>query len=124
VLRPYRGEPIIRQIPVKIPTSTPKGTLRILVSDGDTLDRAHRVVSNFGRKLELDQTITLLNNEHVNHSLYVSLLENSPQALVQEMDELEGAGARVPAAGGASKDLASDLGLDADELAPAAADAE
>lgn len=84
VLRPYRGERIVRQIPLKIPTSTPKGTLRILVSDGDTLDRAHRVVSNFGRKLELDQTITLLNNEHVNHSLYVSLLENSPQALVQD----------------------------------------
>src|SRR5256714_342445 len=84
VLRPYRGERIVRQIPVKIPTSTPKGTLRILVSDGDTLDRAHRVVSNFGRKLELDQTIALLNNEHVNHSLYVSLLENSPQALVQD----------------------------------------
>jgi len=84
VLRPYRGERIVRQIPLKIPTSTPKGTLRILVSDGDTLDRAHRVVSNFGRKLELDQTIALLNNEHVNHSLYVSLLENSPQALVQD----------------------------------------
>jgi len=84
VLRPYRGERIVRQIPLKIPTSTPKGTLRILVSDGDTLDRAHRVMSNFNRKLELDQTIALINNEHVNHSLYVSLLENSPQALVQD----------------------------------------
>ncbi len=38
-LRPYRGDRIVRQIPIKIPTSTPKGTLRILVSDGDTLDR-------------------------------------------------------------------------------------
>lgn len=84
VLRPYRGERIVRQIPLKIPTSTPKGTLRILVSDGDTLDRAHRVMSSVGRKLELDQTIAVLNNEHVNHSLYVSLLENSPQALVQD----------------------------------------
>jgi len=28
---------------VKIPTSTPKGTLRILISDGDTLDKMHRV---------------------------------------------------------------------------------
>ena len=39
LLRPYRGESILRQIPVKIPTSTPKGTLRILISDGDTLDK-------------------------------------------------------------------------------------
>ena len=37
VIRPYRGERLVRQIPIKIPTSTAKGTLRILVSDGDTL---------------------------------------------------------------------------------------
>ena len=42
VLRPYRGEGIVRQIPVKIPTSTSKGPLRILVSDGETLDRVRR----------------------------------------------------------------------------------
>src|SRR4029077_6111335 len=34
VLAPYRGERIVQQIPVKIPTSASKGTLRILVSDG------------------------------------------------------------------------------------------
>src|ERR1700729_1673441 len=38
VLAPYRGERIVQQIPVKIPTSASKGTLRILVSDGETLD--------------------------------------------------------------------------------------
>ena len=43
LLKPYRGESIVRQIPVKIPTSTPKGTLRILISDGETLDKMHRV---------------------------------------------------------------------------------
>src|SRR5271156_2746392 len=32
VLAPYRGERIVQQIPVKIPTSASKGTLRILVS--------------------------------------------------------------------------------------------
>ena len=30
LLKPYRGESLVREIPVKIPTSTPKGTLRIL----------------------------------------------------------------------------------------------
>ena len=39
VLRPYRGDGIVQQIPIHIPTSTSKGPLRILVSDGDTLDR-------------------------------------------------------------------------------------
>src|SRR6202171_5015144 len=42
VLAPYRGERVVHQIPVKIPTSASKGTLRILVSDGETLDHASR----------------------------------------------------------------------------------
>src|SRR5260370_35071901 len=42
VIRPYRGERLVRQIPIKIPTSTSKGTLRLLASDGDTLDRVRR----------------------------------------------------------------------------------
>jgi hypothetical protein len=42
VLAPYRGERIVQQIPVKIPTSAGKGTLRILVCDGDTLDHVGR----------------------------------------------------------------------------------
>jgi hypothetical protein len=82
VLRPYRGERIVRQIPVRIPTSTPRGVLRILVSDGDTLDKGHRPVPGFARNYDLASTIALLNKEHSNSSLYVSLLEASPQAQV------------------------------------------
>jgi hypothetical protein len=84
VLRPYRGERIVRQIAVKIPTSTPKGNLRILVSDGDTLDRTRRLGTAFGRGLDLGSTIALLNKEHANNRLYVSLLEANPQAMVED----------------------------------------
>ncbi len=84
VLRPYRGERMVRQIPVKIPTSTPKGTLRILVSDGDTLDRTRRAGAGFGRRMDLGSTIALLNKEHSNDRLYVSLLEANPQAMVED----------------------------------------
>src|SRR6266568_3453182 len=82
VLRPYRGERIVRQIPVRIPTSTPRGVLRILVSDGDTLDKGRRPVPGFARNYDLASTIALLNKDHSNSSLYVSLLEASPQAQV------------------------------------------
>ncbi len=84
VLRPYRGESIVRQIPIKVPTSTPKGTLRILVSDGDTLDRLRRVTPALARKLDLASTIAMLNKEHANTQLYVSLLEANPQAMVED----------------------------------------
>jgi hypothetical protein len=84
VLAPYRGERVVRQIPVKIPTSASKGTLRILVSDGDTLDRAAKANPAFGRKLDLASTIALLNKEHSNNRLYVSLLEADPEARVAD----------------------------------------
>jgi SpoIVB peptidase S55 len=82
VLAPYRGERIVRQIQVKIPTSASKGTLRILVSDGETLDHMGHANPAFGRKLDLASTIALLNKEHSNNRLYVSLLEADPEARV------------------------------------------
>src|ERR1700722_13694105 len=84
VLAPYRGERSVRQIAVKIPTSASKGTLHILVSDGDTLDRVGRGSAAFGRKLDLASTISLLNKEHSNNRVYVSLLEADPEARVAD----------------------------------------
>jgi len=84
VLAPYRGERSVRQISVKIPTSASKGMLRILVSDGETLDRVSRVNPAFGRKLDLASTIAVLNKEHANNRVYVSLLEADPEARVAD----------------------------------------
>ena len=84
VLAPYRGERIVQQIPVKIPTSASKGTLRILVSDGETLDHIGHANAAFGRTLDLASTIALLNKEHSNNRVYVSLLEADPEARVAD----------------------------------------
>jgi hypothetical protein len=84
VLRPYRGEVILHQIPIHIPTSTSKGPLRILVSDGETLDRVRRSSPLLGRKMDLASTISLLNKQHVNNRVYVSLLEADPEAMVAD----------------------------------------
>jgi SpoIVB peptidase S55 len=84
VLRPYRGDRIVRRIPVRLPTSVAKGTLRILVSDAETLDRARHMSPGAGRGLDLNSTIELMNKEHLNDHLYVSLLEANPQATVED----------------------------------------
>ena len=84
VLRPYRGEVILHQIPIHVPTSTSKGSLRILVSDGETLDRIRHASGPLGRKLDLASTISLLNKQHVNNRIYVSLLEADPEAMVAD----------------------------------------
>jgi hypothetical protein len=84
VLRPYRGDRIVRRIPVRVPTSAPKGSLRILVSDAETLDRSRHSTPAMGRRMDLHSTIEILNKEHLNDHLYVSLLENNPQATVED----------------------------------------
>jgi hypothetical protein len=84
LLRPYRGDPVVEQIPIHIPTSVSKGPLRILISDGETLDRLRHSTPRIDRKLDLASTIALLNKEHVNNRVYVSLLEADPEAVVAD----------------------------------------
>ena len=84
VIRPYRGERLVRQIPIHIPTSASKGTLRILVSDGDTLDRMHRAAPMMSHGLGLAPTIALLNKERSNDRVYVSLFDSDPEAMVAD----------------------------------------
>ncbi|HZQ66973.1 MAG TPA: SpoIVB peptidase S55 domain-containing protein [Terriglobales bacterium] len=83
VVRPYRGDPIVHQIPIHIPTTASKGPLRVLISDGDTLDHARRGMP-LGRKLDLASTVSYLNKQHVSNRVYVSLLEADPEAMVAD----------------------------------------
>jgi hypothetical protein len=84
LLRPYRGEAVIVQVPVHIPTSASKGsTLHILVSDGDMLDRLRRGPGT-AQKLDLASTIGVLNKQHANNRVYVSVLDEDPEAMVAD----------------------------------------
>jgi hypothetical protein len=84
LLRPYRGEAVIEHVPVRIPTSASKGsTLHVLVSDGDMLDRLRRG-PNAAQKLDLASTIGVLNKQHVNNRVYVSVLDEAPEAMVAD----------------------------------------
>jgi hypothetical protein len=84
VLRPYRGERMIQQIPIHIPASASSGSLHILVSDGETLDRIRRGPPLLSSRLDLASTIASLNKLHVSNRVYVSLLEGNPGAIVAD----------------------------------------
>jgi hypothetical protein len=84
VLRPYRGERIVQQIPIHIPASASQGSLHILVSDGETLDRIRRGPPMLSSRLDLASTIASLNKLHVSNRVYVSLLEGNPGAIVAD----------------------------------------
>ena len=79
-LRPWRGEPMQREVKLKIPEGIARGDHRILLSDADTLNRMQNAAAFMNRFLNLPQTVSLLNQERTNNRLYVSLVSSSPTA--------------------------------------------
>jgi hypothetical protein len=85
LLRPYRGAARVEETTVHVPEQATRGTaLRVLVTDGDTLNRASHGFSFGGAgggNAGLDQLIALLNRERRNDRLYVGLFAPSPTIL-------------------------------------------
>jgi SpoIVB peptidase S55 len=84
LLHPYRGPARIEETAVRVPDQIAHGTsLRVLVTDGDMLNRASRgfVFSSGSAVTGLDQLIALLNRERRNDRLYVGLFVPSPTIL-------------------------------------------
>jgi hypothetical protein len=83
-LRPYRGDAIQREFKIKIPEGIAKGDHRILLSDADTLNRVQNQAGMANRFLDLPETVSLINQERSNNKLYVSLVESSPTAYLDD----------------------------------------
>ena len=85
LLRPYRGPARVEETTVRVPEQATRGTtLRVLVTDGDMLNRASRGFSfggAGGSGAGLDQLIALLNRERRNDRLYVGLFAPTPTIL-------------------------------------------
>lgn len=85
LVRPYRGAPQIEETTVRVPEQASRGTaLRVLVSDGEMLNRASRgfaFANAGGGPAGLDQLISLLNRERRNDRLYVGLFVPAPTLL-------------------------------------------
>jgi len=85
LLRPYRGAAQIEETTVRVPEQVSRGTnLRVLVCDGEMLNRASRgfaFAGVGGGPAGLDQLISLLNRERRNDRLYVGLFVPAPTML-------------------------------------------
>lgn len=88
LLRPYRGEPFIREVPITIPDQASRGNLQVLVSDAEVLDRARQPFPGASQNQlhGLDELIRTVNRERQNDRLYITLLQNSPTLLVEDKE--------------------------------------
>jgi hypothetical protein len=85
LLRPYRGEPFIQQIPITIPPQTARGTLQLLISDGETVDRTVDPAAGMQGPLPgLEELIKLINRGRQNDFLYATLLQPTTTLLIED----------------------------------------
>jgi SpoIVB peptidase S55 len=89
LLHPYRGPARVEQTTLHVPDQIARGsTVRILVTDGDMLNRASRgfAFAGSGGSVGLDQLIAVLNRERRNDRLYVGLFVPSPTILWEDKE--------------------------------------
>jgi hypothetical protein len=80
---PWHGEARNVRVPVRLPPNLPEGPVRLLVSDGGTLDRLLHPPQFNAQPLDVAATIAQLNSTHPSDQLYVTLLAPEPQAAVE-----------------------------------------
>jgi hypothetical protein len=80
-VRPWHG--VVHSVPVTVtlPASLPEGPVRLLVSDGATLDRLEQSPRS-SQTLDLAGTIAQLNSAHAEDRIYVTLLTGDAEAVV------------------------------------------
>jgi hypothetical protein len=88
LLRPYRGAAFLQEIPVTIPAQASRGTLQLILSDADYLNRNVQSLasSSQGQLPGLEELINLVNRERRNDRLYASLLQATPTMLVEDKE--------------------------------------
>src|SRR6185312_12833443 len=84
ILHPYRKPQRVIHLDTRLPATLSTGPIRLLVSDGTTLDHTLGLIpSASAPALSLGQTIAHLNRLHPTNKLYVTLLAPVPQANLQ-----------------------------------------
>jgi hypothetical protein len=81
MFRTYRGEDVVRTLPIEIPYNA-SGSLSLLVSDGGRLGMNEQREARAPQPRSVDQIIKTLNKGRRNNSLYIKLLGSDAGAVV------------------------------------------
>ena len=80
-LRTYRGEDVLRTVPIEIPANA-RGSLQVVVSDGQRLGQAEQREARVTQPRTVEQLVRMLNKGRRNNTLYVKLLSGDAGAVV------------------------------------------
>jgi hypothetical protein len=81
-LHPYQAEPRLVKVKVRLPAELAPGTMRVLVSDGATVDRL-TARTGLQPPVGLADTVAAMNRAHANDRVYVTLLDHTAQAVLE-----------------------------------------
>ena len=81
LLRSYRGEDLLRTIPITIPSNA-AGSLVVMVSDGQRLSQTEQREARLPQPRSVPQLVRALNKARKNSTLYVKLLGSGAGAVV------------------------------------------
>ncbi|HEX3374764.1 MAG TPA: SpoIVB peptidase S55 [Edaphobacter sp.] len=81
-LHPYQAEARMVRVKVKLPAELAPGTMRVVVSDGATVDRLS-TRSGMQQQIALADTVDAMNRMHPNDKVYVTLLDHATQAVLE-----------------------------------------
>jgi hypothetical protein len=81
LLRTFRGEDIVRTVPVTIPDNA-RGSLSIIVSDGQRLQNAEQRELRLPQPRSVNQIVRALNRTRRNNTVYVKLMSGDAGAVV------------------------------------------
>jgi SpoIVB peptidase S55 len=80
-LHPYQAEARSIRLKVKLPAELSAGPMRVVVSDGGTVDRL-TTRTGADRSVGLADAVAAMNRMHANDRVYVTLLDHSAQAVL------------------------------------------
>jgi hypothetical protein len=84
MIRPYQATAKMVRLSFRVPVSVSPGRLRVVVSDGATVDRLTNFASTSAQHaVGLDDMVAQINSIHENDRVYVTLLNHSPQAVLE-----------------------------------------
>ena len=81
-LHPYQSDAKIVRVKVKLPADLSAGPMRVVVSDGATVDKLMTRTAT-QHSIGLADTVSELNRMHANDCVYVTLLDHATQAVLE-----------------------------------------